>query len=126
MIAVGVDIVDIERFALVGKRTPRLLWRVFTSVELNYCENKGGSWASLAARFAVREAFRKLDGSFTNGLSFQDVSVVNDERGRPTLLLSPTAAVKAQQAGFKHFSISLSHSREQAIAVIIGEGGSGI
>lgn len=124
MIAVGIDIIDIERFAAAARRTPRLLTRLFTEQERAYCRPQRYPYASLAARFAAREAFRKLHPAFLRGLSFHDVSVYIDDNGKPELLLSAAAQQKARDAGFRHFAVSLSHSRSQAIAVIIGEGGS--
>ncbi|MDO4540795.1 MAG: holo-ACP synthase [Syntrophomonadaceae bacterium] len=123
MVVVGIDIVDIERFTAAARRTPRMLTRLFTPQELEYCRQKGSPYASLAARFAIREAFRKLHPAFVRGLSFHDVSVQNDEHGKPALLLTAAARQKAAAAGISGFAVSLSHSRSQAIAIVIGEGG---
>lgn len=116
---VGVDIVDIERIRTVAIRTPRFLQRVFTARELDYCLGKADPYPSLAARFAAREAVRKLDPVFITGLSFHDTEVVLDPGGKPRLVLHGSILVRAREAGIKDIALSLSHGREQAIAVVI-------
>lgn len=124
MLTVGIDIIDIDRFATAARRTPRLLTRLFTPEELAYCiKENGPNFSSLAARFAAREAFRKLHPAFVRGISFHDVSIRRDALGKPELLLTAHAEHKAREAGLTRFTVSLSHSRDQAIAIIIGEGG---
>lgn len=120
---IGTDIIDISRVKDVVSRTPRFLERVFTQQELDYCFNKKDPYPSLAARFAAREAFRKLDDIFIKGIRFHDTEVLVDTRGKPRLVLHETALQRAQEADIKDFAISLSHSMEQAIAVIIANKG---
>jgi len=120
---IGVDIVDIARLKQAAVRTPRFLKRVFTQQELDYCYSKKDPFPSLAARFAAREAFRKLDSIFIKGIRFQDTEVLLDEMGKPQLILYEAALQKSQEADIKDFAISLSHSMEQAIAVIIANKG---
>ncbi len=116
---IGIDIVDIARIRDIVIRTPRFLQRIYTEQELDYCRRKADPYPSLAARFAVREAVRKLDAVFTSGLHFKDTEVVIGEMGKPDLVLHGAALELARQAGVKDFALSLSHSREQAIAVVI-------
>jgi holo-[acyl-carrier protein] synthase len=120
---VGVDIIDIERMEQAVKRTPRILERVFTREELEYCLARNNPYPSLAVRFAAREALRKLDVVFTNGIGFHDVEVVLDTYGKPFLFLHHRAREKAEQAGITDLAVSLSHSKTQAIAVVIGKKG---
>lgn len=116
---IGIDIVDIARIRDIVNRTPRFLQHIYTEQELDYCRRKADPYPSLAARFAVREAVRKLDAVFTGGLHFNETEVVMDEKGKPGLVLHGAALELARQAGLKDFALSLSHSREQAIAVVI-------
>ncbi len=118
---IGIDIVDIARIRDIVKRTPRFLQRVYTEQELAYCRQKADPYPSLAARFAVREAVRKLDAVFTRGLHLRETEVVIDASGKPSLVLHGDALELARQAGIKDFALSLSHSREQAIAVVIAD-----
>lgn len=118
---IGIDIVDIARIRDIVKRTPRFLQRVYTEQELAYCRQKADPYPSLAARFAVREAVRKLDAVFTHGLHLRETEVVVDASGKPSLVLHGDVLELARQAGIKDFALSLSHSREQAIAVVIAD-----
>ena len=120
---IGIDIVDIVRIKNVATRTPRFLQRVFTAQELDYCFKKKDPFPSLAARFAAREALRKLDIVFIKGMRFHDTEVAVDKDGKPFLLLNGYALEIADNAGIKDFAISLSHSQEQAIAVVIANKG---
>lgn len=120
---IGIDIVDIDRFQTVVQRTPRLLQRVFTESELSYCLAKANPYPSLAARFAAKEAVRKLHPDLSRGIRFQDVEVTVDGEGRPGVALHGVALANCQAAGLQSINISLSHSKMQAIAAVIAEGG---
>ncbi len=120
---IGVDIVDIERIKIAVERTPRFLTRVFTPGELEYCLKKKNPYPSLAARFAAKEALRKLHPVFINGIAFHDVEVINDLDGRPQLYLHNNALELQYKAGLANLAISLSHAKYQAIATIIAKGG---
>ncbi len=116
---IGIDIVDIARLKNIINRTPRFLKRVFTSQELDYCLKKKDPYPSLAARFAAREAVRKLDSAFIKGIRFLDTEVIVDAEGNPQIILHGAARQRAQEVNINNLAISLSHSREQAIAVVI-------
>jgi holo-[acyl-carrier protein] synthase len=120
---IGIDIVDIARLKKIITRTPRFLQRVFTAQEIDYCFQKKDPYPSLAARYAVREALRKLDRVFIKGIRFHDTEVSVDAEGKPQLILHSDALHRAQAADIKDFSISLSHSQEQAVAVVIANKG---
>lgn len=120
---IGIDIVDIDRFRTVAQRTPRLLKRVFTERELSYCMDKANPYPSLAARFAAKEAVRKLHPGLSRGVRFHDVEVTVDGQGRPEIILHGAALAQCQSLGLKLMDISLSHSKMQAVAAVIAEGG---
>lgn len=120
---IGIDIVDIRRFELVVQRTPRLLQRVFTDRERAYCMAKSNPYPSLAARFAAKEAVRKLHPGLSQGICFHDVEVTVDGQGRPGVALHGVAWERCKTLGFTAIDLSLSHSKEQAIAAVIAEGG---
>ncbi len=120
---IGIDIIDIARLRNVITRTPRFLERVFTEQEIEYCYRKKDPYPSLAARFAAREALRKLDAIFVKGIRFHDTEVVADAGGKPHLILHEAALLRAYEAKIDDFNISLSHSKEQAIAVVIASKG---
>lgn len=110
--------VDITRFKAVVTRTPRFLERVFTGNELAYCYAKSNPYPSLAARFAVKEAFRKLHPHFIKGVRFHDVEVVNEANGKPELVLHGQALARYQALSTGALSMSISHTDQQAVAVI--------
>lgn len=120
---VGIDIVDIARIRKAVERTPRFLNRVFTVQEIEYCLRKKDPYPSLAARFAAREALRKLDPVFIEGMSFQDSEIVTDAKGKPQLVLYGEASKRVRNAGIRDISVSLSHTKEQAIAIVIANKG---
>lgn len=118
---IGVDLVEIDRIKQAIERSGRFKERVFSPVEIAYCDGKKNPYASYAARFAVKEAFRKIHPAFSTGIRFHEVSVVTEERGRPVLILSGQAAEKARTQGMTEFHISLSHTDQNAIAVVMAK-----
>lgn len=120
VIGVGVDIVDIVRFAAVIERTPRLLNRVFTDAERTTDSGGQRSPASLAARFAAKEAVAKVLVD-ARGLEWHDCEVVTGERGEPTLRLSGTIAAAAAERGIDRWHLSLSHDGGMAVAYVVAE-----
>lgn len=120
---IGIDIVDIDRIRIVASRTPRFLSRVFTQQELEYCYGKKDPYPSLAVRFAAKEAVRKLHPAFAGGIGFQEVEVINDPKGRPEIILHGEALNRYLQENLGEIGISLSHSRNQAIASAVARKG---
>ena len=120
---IGIDIVDIDRMEEIIKRTPRFLHRVFTATEVDYCMQKKNPYPSLAARFAAKEAVRKLDAAFVKGVRFHDVEVLVGEGGKPCLMLHGNAKRQANTANIEELNVSLSHSKGQAIAVVCANRG---
>lgn len=111
----GIDVVDIERFGKTLERTPALRERLFTAHE------RGLGNASLAARFAAKEALAKSLGA-PAGLHWTDVQVVTNDLGRPSLEIGGTVALRAGDLGVDSFHLSLSHDAGVASAVVIAEG----
>jgi holo-[acyl-carrier protein] synthase len=119
MMECGVDIIEISRIERAVERLgQRFVKRVFTPTEQEYCRGRG---AQLAARFAAKEATAKILGTgiWRNGVNWQQIEVINEESGKPRLHLSGEAARRAEQLGLTQWSISLSHSRGDAIAFVI-------
>jgi holo-[acyl-carrier protein] synthase len=113
---IGVDVVDVPRFAAALERTPTLAARLFTPDELS----AGHPVESLAARFAAKEAFVKaLKGPA--GMSWQDVQVVSDAAGAPGLVPSGAAADRVAALGVGPVHLSLSHDGGVATAFVVAE-----
>ena len=115
VIGIGVDVVDIARFEKSLQRTPALSARLFVESERNL------PLASLAARFAAKEALAKALGA-PNGLKWHDAIVVKSEDGKPSLELSGTVAAAASTVGATTFHLSLSHDGGCAVAMVVAEG----
>lgn len=114
---VGVDLVDIARMRRVLARTPRFVQRVFTDAERAWCGRRADPVASYAGCFAAREAVLKALGvGFSDGVSYDDVSVDHDEKGRPVAVLTGAARRIAREQGVTEVFISISHTREVAVA----------
>jgi holo-[acyl-carrier protein] synthase len=116
VIGVGVDVVDVERFAAVLRRTPALAERVFTPAERAIVAPE-----RLAARFAAKEALAKALGA-PAGLAWHDAEVVRAASGRPSLRVTGTVEQAATALGVRAWQVSLSHDGGMAIAVVIADG----
>jgi holo-[acyl-carrier protein] synthase len=114
IIGVGIDVVDVERFGDTLERTPAMRERLFTAAELTR------PLASLAARFAAKEALAKALGA-PGGMHWTDAEVQTDETGRPSLMLSGSVARRAAELGTARVHVSLSHDAGIASAVVVLE-----
>ncbi|MDO8879285.1 MAG: holo-ACP synthase [Coriobacteriia bacterium] len=120
----GVDIVEIDRMREALRRHPRIRERLFSEEERAYCDARNKPEIHYAMRFAAKEAVLKALGTGFSGMTFRDVEVVRDERGRPVPRLSGRAAEVAEAAGVveMHLSLSFTHANAVASAVAITEG----
>jgi holo-[acyl-carrier protein] synthase len=115
--SVGVDIIEIERVAAVIARwREKFLARVYTEAELRYCR---GRVSELAARFAGKEAITKALGTGIRGLAWREMEILPDPLGKPLVTLHGRAHARAEAIGLSHFAISLSHSRDYAVAMVV-------
>jgi holo-[acyl-carrier protein] synthase len=116
----GVDLVDIQRLSgLDPAIRERFLRRVYTPRELDTCN---GSFESLAGRFAAKEAVAKALGVGIGKVGWQDIEILASASGEPVLLLHGAAQVIAEQLGLENWSVSISHTRTQAIALAVALG----
>lgn len=123
IVGIGVDAVDVERFARVLERTPRTRERLFTAEELSYADSLADPMPSLAARFAVREAAMKALGVGLGAFEFHDISVQRLETGQPRIVQAGRAAELASRCGVERWQVSMSHTDQLAVAYVIAEGG---
>jgi holo-[acyl-carrier protein] synthase len=124
IVGTGVDIAEVGRIkAAVERFGERFLRRVFTPAEVRYCMGKVNAAERFAARFAAKEAGMKAIGTgLRHGITWQDVEVLRMPGQRPVLKFSGKAAEFAERLGCKRTHLSLSHTKEQAIAHVILEG----
>ena len=117
IVAIGMDVVLVERFVRAVDRTPLLPGRLFTEAERHTASGNPRPPESLAARFAAKEAVAKALGA-PSGLHWHDCEVVSDAAGRPWLAISGTVAAAAAQRGV---TLSLSHDGGIASALVVAE-----
>ncbi len=116
---VGVDIIEIARIeGAIACWGERFLHRVYTERELRLCRKR---FSSLAARFAGKEAVIKALGPKNKGIGWKEIEILSDSSGRPSVRLYGNAQDQANGLGLDHLAISLSHSREYAVAFVVGE-----
>ncbi|AVH95956.1 MULTISPECIES: holo-ACP synthase [Streptomyces] len=121
IIGVGIDVAEIDRFAASIERTPGLLSRLFVEDELLLPSGERRGVASLAVRFAAKEALAKALGA-PAGLLWTDAEVYVEETGQPRLRVRGTVEARAVELGVRHWHVSLSHDAGVASAVVIAEG----
>lgn len=116
----GVDLVDIDRLQSLDESIrSRFLQRVFTPGELEDCR---GDFTRLAGRFAAKEATAKVLGCGIGPIRWQDVEVQRGPAGEPILHLHGSAKVLAADLGLVTWSVSISHTRSQAVAFVVALG----
>jgi holo-[acyl-carrier protein] synthase len=117
MLSTGVDIIEIPRIRRVLERYgQRFLNRVFTPGEIEYCRGRA---PNLAARFAAKEAAMKALGTGFRGVAWKDIEVIRARSGAPSIKLHGRAEIRAQRLGLQEMALSLSHSREYAVASVV-------
>jgi len=120
---VGVDIVEIDRIKEAVERWKRhFIKRIFTQEEINYCTEKKDSYRCFAARFAAKEAVLKALGTgWGDGIGWLDIEILNTRSGKPWVKFRDRAEDFMKLRSLKKVSISLSHSRDYAVAVAVIE-----
>ena len=116
---IGIDIIEITRIKKsIARWGERFLHRVYTEPELKLYHKKP---LSLAARFAGKEAVIKTLGTHAKGISWKEIEILSDPSGSPLVHLYGKAQNQANGLGLNNLAISLSHSKEYAIACVAGE-----
>jgi holo-[acyl-carrier protein] synthase len=115
ILGVGIDVVDVSRFGESLRRTPAMRERLFTTAE------RVRPLASLAARFAAKEALAKALGAPT-GMAWLDAEVVNEPSGNPQLEMRGSVLARAHDLGVRSVHVSLSHDAGIASAMVVLEG----
>src|SRR5580700_935706 len=124
VLGLGTDLIETKRVQeSIERYGERFLERIFTAGENAYCRRKRKNAAeSFAARFAAKEAGAKALGTgISRGVSWKEFEVRRETSGRPTLHLSGRAAELAEAMGVRRVQLSLTHSRELALAVVVAE-----
>jgi holo-[acyl-carrier protein] synthase len=121
IIGVGIDVAEIDRFRASMERTPGMARRLFVERELLLPSGERRGIASLAVRFAAKEAIAKALGA-PGGLHWTDAEVYVEDSGQPRVRVRGTVAARAAELGVRSWHVSLSHDAGVASAVVIAEG----
>jgi phosphopantethiene--protein transferase domain len=125
IIGIGLDVVHVDRLKR-WEKIPGLLERYFHPDELAAALNKGsGATLSLAARFAAKEAFGKAIGTGLSGITLKNILVLNNHNGKPCMQLFGNALEAFEHAGGELVHLSLTHERDNALAMVVVEGETG-
>lgn len=116
----GIDLIEISRIqSAIERHGTRFLNRIFTAREIADCSGRA---ESLAARFAAKEAAAKALGSGFGDIAWDEVEIQRGEKGAPILVFHGKAARLAEEQNSETWSVSLSHSKTHAIAMVVGMG----
>jgi holo-[acyl-carrier protein] synthase len=123
ILGLGSDLIEIARIAgSIDRFGERFLRRVFTPGEIAYCQRKKNAAESFAARFAAKEAGAKALGTgISHGIAWPEIEVRREASGRPTLHWSGRAAERVALLGVRRTSLTLTHGRDLALAVVVVE-----
>jgi holo-[acyl-carrier protein] synthase len=122
IVGIGTDIIEVNRIDRLLSKQKRFKERIFTQHEIEYCEHKKNNVQNYAARFAVKEALLKAIGTgWREGVTFKEIEVVNNEKGKPELALSGTVKNITEEMGVKNIQVSISHLKDLAIGMVILE-----
>ncbi len=124
ILGIGTDIVEIARIARsIERHAERFTKRIYTEAEIAYCLRFKRAAQHFAGRWAAKEAAGKALGTGIFGsVRFREIEVINDERGKPLLTFSGSAAELASAIGAARLHVSIAHSDSHATAVVLIEG----
>lgn len=121
---IGIDIVKIQRMRDASDKWGRKFFEKFlTDSEITYCYGKKDPYPSMSVRFAAKEALIKAVGSEIH-VNLKEVAVMNNERGRPSLIIKGKLEEFFREEGIDNYYVSLSHEKEYGIASVVLEAGS--
>jgi holo-[acyl-carrier protein] synthase len=116
----GIDIIEIHRIqSALDRHGERFLKRIFTEAEIFECRGKA---PALAVRFAAKEAASKALGTGIGPIAWREVETLHKWSGEPYLVLHGAAAEIAKEQGLEVWAVSLSHSQDNAVAVVVATG----
>lgn len=118
----GIDMIEVERIAIKIGKENGFRELVFSPNEIVYCEAKTNKFEHYAARFAAKESFFKALGTgWLGGTAFKEVEIAHDENGKPVIALLGDTALTVNAMNFTQISVSLTHLKSMASAVVIIE-----
>jgi len=119
---IGIDIIEVARIEKAMMRDTGFRDKIFTPGEIEYCESKKNKYQHYAARFSAKESFLKAIGTgWRFGIRFADIEVYHDELGKPLINVTGKAKELTAKLSVSKISVSLSHLKELATAIVILE-----
>lgn len=120
--SIGTDIISVNRVKSKIESDDGFKDSIFTQKEIKYCDDKVNSHCNYAGRFAAKEAFLKALGcGLRDGMKFTDIEIENNNLGKPVIHIYNKVLEKSNNIGISNISISISHEREYATAVVLLE-----
>ena len=119
VIGIGTDLVELDRFRLALRRTPRIAERLFSDEERAYAARRRDPTERLAARFAAKEAVMKAMGVGLWKFPLRDIEVVKAPSGAPSVRLHGRAAAMAAERGVSEWRLTLTHTDRVASAIAV-------
>jgi holo-[acyl-carrier protein] synthase len=123
-VGVGVDLVEVERVRqMIAEKGDYVFDRLLTAPEAAYCRSRPDPAEHVAVRLAAKEAvYKALQGSdVARGIGWREIEVVRAPDGRPEVVLTGLAARQAKEMGVRRVLLSLSHTHQAAVAVVVLE-----
>jgi len=122
IVGIGIDIVEIRRISAALQGTQAMEQRVFTPKEIRFCSKRKNKYQHFGGRFAAKEAALKALGTgWSQGIRGRDVEITSDDSGKPMLTLHGKAREFFENSGALHTWVSITHSSEHAVAVVVLE-----
>lgn len=121
IIGIGIDIIEISRIKDAMDKNPLFLEKVYTKNEIDYIKSRNYRPEYAAGRFAAKEAVSKALGTGIFSISIRDIEVDRNANGKPIIVLKGKAKQIAQKNGNYKVHVSISHSRENAVAYAVLE-----
>jgi len=123
IVGLGIDLAEVDRIRkAIERHGRRFTDRIYTVADIACVERKANRYERYAARFAAKEAAMKAIGTgWRRGVRWQDFEVANLPTGRPTLQFHGVAAQIADSLGVRNVALSLTHTAEQGLAIVILE-----
>lgn len=121
-VAIGIDLVELDRFRTTLERTPTIVERLYTDDERAYAGKRNDPTERFAVRFAAKEAVMKAMGVGLGEVGFREIEVVRAESGEPSVVLHGAATERATALGIDRILISMTHSDVSALALVIALG----
>lgn len=124
VVAIGTDLVELDRFRTTLDRTPTIVDRLFTDGEQVYARARNDPTERFAVRFAAKEAVMKAMGVGIGEVVFRDIEVVRADSGEPSIVLHGSALQRAEELGIERVLLTMTHSAASAVAFVVAVGAS--